>query len=73
MSLTRQRVLTDIAGLLEVEVSELESDENLVDAGLDSIRIMSLVEQWQQAGSQVGFVDLAENPTLAQWLAVLNV
>lgn len=71
--LTRQRVLAEIADLLETDVDELDAQENLVDAGLDSIRIMSLVERWQAAGAKVGFVDLAENPTLHDWLAVLGL
>ncbi|WP_240519671.1 phosphopantetheine-binding protein [Amycolatopsis antarctica] len=71
--LTRDRVLDDIAELLEIDRAELEPEDNLVDEGLDSIRIMSLVERWNAAGANVGFVDLAERPTLADWLRVLGL
>ncbi|OZM70652.1 isochorismatase [Amycolatopsis antarctica] len=71
--MTRDRVLDDIAELLEIDRAELEPEDNLVDEGLDSIRIMSLVERWNAAGANVGFVDLAERPTLADWLRVLGL
>ncbi|WP_158881733.1 phosphopantetheine-binding protein [Amycolatopsis anabasis] len=71
--LTRDRVLAEVADLLDVEVDELDFDEDLVDAGLDSIRIMSLVERWRTAGAGIGFVDLAETPTLTAWLRTLRL
>jgi aryl carrier-like protein len=47
-------------------------DESLIDAGLDSIRLMSLVEEWRKAGHEVSFVDLAERPTLLGWAGLLR-
>ncbi|QSB03978.1 isochorismatase family protein [Natronoglycomyces albus] len=41
-----------------------EDDENLMDAGLDSIRVMSLIETWKAAGLEVSFTDLAADPTI---------
>ncbi|WP_029147679.1 isochorismatase family protein [Methylophilus sp. 5] len=61
-----------IANLLQIEASQLQDDDNLLDWGLDSIRIMSLVERWRQAGVDLNFMALAENPTLADWWARLN-
>lgn len=40
--------------------------------GLDSIRLMSLVETWRKAGIDADFTDLAEEPTIAAWLALLT-
>lgn len=47
-------------------------DDSLQDAGLDSVRLMMLVERLQQGGADVGFGDLAERPTLRAWVELLE-
>ncbi|MEV0650148.1 isochorismatase family protein [Phytomonospora sp. NPDC050363] len=59
--ITLDELRAEVAALLDEPV---EDDENLVDAGLDSIRVMTLVEGWKARGFQVGFADLAEDPTV---------
>ncbi|MBU2711119.1 isochorismatase family protein [Zooshikella harenae] len=56
-----------VAKWLDVELDELAPDDNLIELGLDSIRVMSLLEQWQQQGVKTTLLDLAENPTLSGW------
>ncbi|BBG01156.1 MULTISPECIES: SIP domain-containing protein [Pseudonocardia] len=46
--------------------------EDLLDLGIDSVRLMLLVERWQSAGFDVDLVGLAERPTLAGWLELLR-
>ncbi|GLZ81733.1 isochorismatase [Actinorhabdospora filicis] len=70
-------VVTTVAGLSTIGLDEVRAavlalldeeagdDENLIDAGLDSIRVMTLVEDWKKRGLNVGFADLAEEPTIA--------
>ncbi|MEC5385432.1 isochorismatase family protein [Uliginosibacterium sp. H3] len=62
----------EVAAILEMPKSDLNTDDNLLYAGLDSIRLMSLLERWKRAGSSINFVQLAEQPTIAQWWALLN-
>lgn len=62
----------EVAALLEVPAVELLEDENLMYAGLDSIRLMSLLERWRRAGADTTFVELADRPTLAEWWRVLS-
>lgn len=61
----------EVAKMLEMPKSDLGLDDNLLYAGLDSIRLMSLLERWKRAGAQLTFVQLAEHPTLVQWWALL--
>jgi bifunctional isochorismate lyase/aryl carrier protein len=61
-----------VAALLEMPPSDLPSEENLLDAGLDSIRLMSLLERWRAGGAELDFVALAGQPTLAHWWQLLN-
>ncbi|GHA87647.1 phosphopantetheine-binding protein [Streptomyces termitum] len=67
-----ERLVRDVAGVLYVEPGEIDPDESLIDQGLDSIRLMSLVETWRADGAETGFVELAEHPTLREWAALLG-
>uniref|UniRef100_A0AAU2JK84 Phosphopantetheine-binding protein n=1 Tax=Streptomyces sp. NBC_00049 TaxID=2903617 RepID=A0AAU2JK84_9ACTN len=71
-SLTLDRLVRDVADMLYTEPSEVSLEEDLLDQGLDSIRLMSLVEKWRTEGATVTFVDLAERPTLRQWADLLT-
>ncbi|WP_147198769.1 isochorismatase [Pantoea sp. MBD-2R] len=49
-----------------------EDDENLIDYGLDSVRMMALAARWRKVYSDIDFVMLAKNPTLAAWWTLLS-
>lgn len=66
--LTPERVRQDVEGALGHEVDE---DANLLDEGLDSIRLMALSESWRTQGSQASFLDLMQQPTLRDWAALI--
>lgn len=66
------RVRAQVAEVLEVAPSALAVDEDLTLAGLDSIRMMSLVSQWQGVGIEISFEELIERPTLAGWTELLG-
>ncbi|MFC6885945.1 MULTISPECIES: phosphopantetheine-binding protein [Actinomadura] len=71
MHQTRDELRSEVAELLAVEPAEIGFDDNLIDAGLDSIRVMMLIERWRARGTDVGFAELAEVPSLAGWHDVL--
>lgn len=62
----------EVAALLQLPASDLRADDNLLYLGLDSIRLMSLVERWRVIDERITFVALAEQPTLAHWAALLS-
>lgn len=66
------RIKTDTANILELGVDELDLDADLSDLGLDSVRLMMLVDQWRSDGCEVDFVDLASAPVLARWIEILD-
>jgi aryl carrier-like protein len=71
--LDRDRLRADIAAALGEAPEDVGDDDDLMDLGLDSIRLMSLVEQWRaETGAEIGFVDLAEEPTVAAWSRLFN-
>jgi aryl carrier-like protein len=69
--LTRETVIGDIATALDQPPEYISDELNLLDEGLDSIRIMGLVERWRSAGvPDIDFPTLAADPTVAHWVAV---
>ncbi|GLW90663.1 AMP-binding protein [Actinokineospora globicatena] len=64
-------LLATVAELTEEEPGDIEPDSNLFELGLDSIALMKLVGGWRRAGIAVDFAELAANPTLAAWTALL--
>ncbi|MFF8866122.1 phosphopantetheine-binding protein [Streptomyces sp. NPDC015139] len=69
--LTLDSFRADLAEFLYLSPDEVDLDENPLDAGLDSLRIVTLLERWQSAGADVSFVDLAERTSFAQWWRLL--
>ncbi|UGT45483.1 phosphopantetheine-binding protein [Nocardia yamanashiensis] len=68
-----QWAIDDVATALGVDPAELTLDTDLLDAGLDSVRIMSLVEKWRAAGHEhIDFPTLAGDPVLRSWLEALS-
>jgi aryl carrier-like protein len=64
---------SDLAELLdEGDAASIAADESLFDRGLDSVRLMMLVERVQQRGVPVTFGDLAEQPTLRAWVSLID-
>ncbi|WP_328718443.1 phosphopantetheine-binding protein [Streptomyces sp. NBC_00247] len=72
MSLTLELIRADIADSLGEDPEDIPVDENLVDYGLDSVRIMALLERWRREhGVEAAFADLAEEPAVEAWLPLL--
>ena len=71
--LTLDRIRADVAELLYQDPADVTDTADLVESGLDSIRIMTLVERWRDdAGVRVSFVELAESPTVAAWWTLVS-
>ncbi|CUH95314.1 Isochorismatase [Propionispora sp. 2/2-37] len=70
--LTLQRVRKQVAELLGETAADLTDHESLVDRGLDSIRMMSLVEQWRRISTDITFIKLAKEPTIYSWWELLS-
>lgn len=61
-----------IAEVLGEPTDSFGPDDDLIDVGLDSIRLMSLVERWRSGGVRLGFVELADQPTVNGWWSLIN-
>ena len=61
-----------IAHALNIQTDDFGASDNLMDVGLDSIRLMNLLDQWRSAGANVDFIDLADTPTVNDWAVLLS-
>jgi len=68
----KEQLRNEILQLLDEEAVELYDDENLIDYGLDSVRIMALATRWRKIREDIDFVALAKTPTLNGWWTLLS-
>ncbi|MFK8849655.1 phosphopantetheine-binding protein [Streptomyces sp. Ac-502] len=73
MALTLEQLRKDVADVLGEEPADIPDDENLVDYGLDSVRLMALAGRWNRDhGIEVAVADLSEEPALEKWAVLLG-
>ncbi|MBB2972801.1 isochorismatase [Mesorhizobium sp. RMAD-H1] len=70
-AITREWLQRRVLQLIEDE-AELDPDENLIFYGLDSLQVMKLAGELKKRGVTVGFDDLARDPTLNGWWALIE-
>ena len=70
--LTLERMRADIAKLLGEAPEDVRDDDNLMDLGLDSMRVLGLVMAWGEHGIALEFSQLAEHTTLGAWWQVVQ-
>ncbi|MBI6550240.1 isochorismatase family protein [Xenorhabdus lircayensis] len=69
---TRERLRAEILPLLDDDCGDIDDHENLLDYGLDSVKIMSLMTHWNHENHNIDFISLVKTPTLANWFTLLT-
>jgi len=72
LRLTREALQARLLAMLDEIDEPFDPDENLLDYGLDSIQVMSLLSEWREQGLELSFTDLAKTPTLNGWWAQIQ-
>ncbi|UNS95472.1 phosphopantetheine-binding protein [Streptomyces tubbatahanensis] len=73
MSLTPEQIRADVADALGEDPADIPLDGNLIDHGLDSVRLMTLLERWRRDHEvRADFADLAETPAIEAWAPLLG-
>ncbi|MGH8081358.1 MAG: isochorismatase family protein, partial [Lysobacter sp.] len=63
---------TELALIMERPLEDITAEDNPFEAGLDSIRLMTLLERWSSRGERIGLVELAERGSVAQWWELIQ-
>jgi bifunctional isochorismate lyase/aryl carrier protein len=67
--LTKEQMRADIAEMLHESPEAIGDGDDLMDYGVDSMRLLNLLVKWGEQGVEIDFADMAEAPTLANWWA----
>lgn len=67
MAITLESMRADIAGMIHEKPEDIGLEDNLMDLGIDSMRLLNLILKWQEDGLDLDFADLADRFTLAGW------
>ena len=70
--LTLQRMRVDIARMVHEQPEDIALDDNLIDLGLDSMRVLNLIVSWNETGIGLDFSEIAEHTTLNGWWQVVE-
>lgn len=65
--MSKQELTELVQKYLDEDLEEIEWTESLLDVGMDSIRMMAIVEDIRESGINVNFMEFAENPSLGGW------
>ncbi|MBF6251633.1 non-ribosomal peptide synthetase [Nocardia farcinica] len=68
----KDEVRAAIAAQLGLAVEDIADGDDLIQLGLDSIRTMKLAGGWRKRGVDVNFAQLAAEPTVEAWYALLG-
>ncbi len=70
--ITLERLRADVARALREEPEAIGYDDNLMDWGLDSIRLLSLVMAWNEDGLGLDISEIGTETTLNGWWRIIE-
>ncbi|MBB4856369.1 mycobactin phenyloxazoline synthetase [Mycobacteroides chelonae] len=71
-SFSRDEIKATVADLIGLTPQEISDADDLITLGLDSIRMMTLAGGWRKRGSRITFAQLAAEPSVESWYALLG-
>src|ERR1700744_5884417 len=72
MRISRDEIRATIAAQLGSPVTDIADHDDLIQLGLNSIRMMALAGGWRKQGVDVTFAELAASPTIESWHDLLS-
>jgi mycobactin phenyloxazoline synthetase len=72
LSQLQQEILAVVGTKLAAGLSHISADTHLIEAGLNSISLMSLMSHWRAQGYAVSFAELAKDPRASTWALQLQ-
>ena len=69
---TLDRMRADVARVLREDPQAIGLDDNLMDWGLDSMRLLDLVMSWNAAGLNIDVMEIGAETSLNGWWRVIQ-
>ena len=69
---TLERMRADVARMLREDPENIGLDDNLMDWGLDSMRLLDLVMSWNAAGLNIDVMEIGAETSLNGWWRVIQ-
>ena len=69
---TLERLRADVARILREPPENIGFDDNLMDWGLDSMRLLDLVMGWNAAGLRVDVMEIGAETSLNGWWRIIQ-
>lgn len=73
---SKPQIITDlrakVADIIGVSAEEIDTVEELYDQGLDSVRLVDIVNWLREQGYDVEFADFTEDTSLDAWQEILE-
>ena len=69
---TLERMRADVARMLREDPENIGLDDNLMDWGLDSMRVLDLVMSWNAAGLNIDVMEIGAETSLNGWWRVIQ-
>ncbi|GLC83292.1 amino acid adenylation domain-containing protein [Lacrimispora brassicae] len=62
-----------IGKILKINPEIIHDQDNLIEMGINSLKIMRLVNDWRKRGAKVTFAELISQPTFQDWWRLLSI
>ncbi len=69
---TLERMRADVARMLREDPENIGLDDDLMDWGLDSMRLLDLVMSWNAAGLNIDVMEIGAETSLNGWWRVIQ-
>lgn len=70
--MSKEVFIADISDALSIGEDGLNLTDNPFEAGLDSLRLMILIEKWRSQGINIFFGELAERQSMQAWWSLIQ-
>ena len=70
--ISRDEIRQTISAQLGCAAADVADHDDLIQLGLNSIRMMALAGGWRKRGAGITFAELAANPTVESWYELLS-
>lgn len=70
--ISRDEIRNTIASQIGCAVADVADHDDLIQLGLNSIRMMAMAGGWRKRGADITFAQLAASPTVDSWYGLLS-